>query len=78
MKVIFNVITIDIDLYSIKQGLFNLFLQEEEINKINESINLRAIEFPELRDLLKKLIKKEVTKIKSERFEHEIEEKIEK
>jgi len=67
----------DIDLYSIKQGLFNLFLQQEEINKINESINLRTIEFPELRDLIKKLIKKEVTKIKSERFEPEIEEKIE-
>lgn len=63
----------DIDLYSIKEGLLNLFLRPEEINKSNE---LKDIEFPEFRDLIKNLSKKEERKIKSERIDPEIEEKI--
>jgi len=45
----------DIDLYSIKESLLNLFLQPNEINKINESVELKNLDFPELRKLIIKL-----------------------
>jgi len=68
----------DIDLYSIKEGLLNLFLRPEEINKINESIKLKDIDFPEFRALIKKLSKIEESKIKTESIDPEIEEKVNK
>lgn len=49
----------DSDLYSIKEGIINLFLKQEEITKITENVSLRDLEFPELRMLIKNLIKEE-------------------
>ncbi|MFW9972818.1 MAG: protein kinase [Candidatus Odinarchaeota archaeon] len=45
----------DIDLYSIKEGLLNLFLRPDEINQINERIELKTLAFPELRELIMNL-----------------------
>jgi len=53
----------DIDLYSIKEGLINLFLRSEEIKKISESIELKNLDFPELRKLIMKLSIEEERKI---------------
>ncbi len=53
----------DIDLYSIKKGLLNLFLRPEEIKKINESKVLENLEFPEFREIIKKLSMEEERKI---------------
>lgn len=53
----------DIDLYSIKEGLINLFLQPEEIKQINEKFTLKDLDFPEFRQLIKKLYNKEIRKI---------------
>ncbi|MFW9875924.1 MAG: protein kinase, partial [Candidatus Thorarchaeota archaeon] len=45
----------DIDLYSIKESLLNLFLRPDEIKQINERIELKNLDFPELRELIMKL-----------------------
>ncbi len=62
----------DIDLYSIKEGLINLFLRPEEINKINENIVLKDLEFPEFRELIKKLNIEEKRKIDFEQLDSKI------
>lgn len=56
----------DIDLYTIKEGLINLFLRSEEIKKINENIVLKTLEFPEFRELIKKLNNEEKRKLNFE------------
>ncbi len=49
----------DHDLFSIKEGIFNLFLKKEEINRITEGITLRDLKFPEIRNIITKLIEEE-------------------
>jgi len=62
----------DIDLYSVKEGLLNLFLRSEEIKKINESIILEDLEFPEFRETIKNLWREEEAKIKFEQDDSEL------
>ncbi len=62
----------DIDLYSIKKGVINLFLRKEEIKKINENDLLDNIEFPELREIIVKLSIEEERKIALDNIESEI------
>ncbi len=62
----------DIDLYSIKRGLINLFLRQEEIKKINENDLLENIKFPELREIIVKLSIEEERKISLDHIESEI------
>ena len=62
----------DIDLYSVKEGLLNLFLRSEEIKKINESIILEDLEFPEFRETIKNLCNEEEAKVKFEQDNSEL------
>lgn len=49
----------DIDLYSIKYNVLNSFLQPIELQEIEKKIDLSEIDFPKLRELIKKLLEEE-------------------
>jgi len=46
----------DIDLYSIRKGIFSLFLKQKEIKELEKNNELKSLKFPELRELIKKKI----------------------
>jgi len=59
----------DIDLYSIKEELVNLYLRPEEIKRINEDLDLNSLEFPKFRELIKELHMEEKRKLNFERLD---------
>lgn len=54
----------DIDLFSIKEEFFYLFLKPEEKTTITEGVTLNELEFPEIRRMIKDLIRQEEKKLK--------------
>lgn len=61
----------DHDLYSIKEELFSLFLKPEEKSTIIDRVALNELEFPEIRDMIKNLIREEIKQKEKELEDNE-------
>ncbi|MHA1230950.1 MAG: protein kinase domain-containing protein [Candidatus Helarchaeota archaeon] len=59
----------DIDLYAIKRNIIELFLTNEEISNLDEEFDLKNLNFPKLRDQIKRLCIEEIEKMQYGKLE---------